>query len=186
MEIILLRHGKPDINLTGTAYAHEVTHHIERYDHAPVKDTPPAQAIEVASTCDAVVCSSLVRSHHSAAALNICSIHVVDKIFNEVAMPHFKNGAIKLPIRIWIILYRLMSLANFSRNGESYRQAKKRAKHATAKLIKIATYNKRTLLVGHGFINHLIAKELQKQNWKGPKSPGKHYWSFDTYRKLLP
>lgn len=36
-------------------------------------------------------------------------------------------------------------------------------------------------MVGHGFLNYFVAKELQKQNWKGPRSPGKKYWAYSTY-----
>lgn len=184
MEIVLLRHGKPDIQLKGMAQANEIAHHLSRYDQAPVTETPPSEAINIALTCDAVICSSLIRSHHSATALGLTEIHVFESLFDEIAMPHYKNGSLILPLHAWGIIYRLMSLVGFSHNGESYGQAKQRAKQAVAKLTALAAKNRRTLLIGHGFMNHFIAKELRKQNWQGPGSPGKKHWSFSLYKKI--
>ena len=184
MEIILLRHGKPDIELKGMARAHEIPKYLQRYDEASVLETPPSHAIDLATGCDAVVCSSLIRSHHSATALGFDDIEIQNSLFDEIAMPHFKQGSMILPIHAWGIVYRLMSLFGFSLNGESYQRAKTRAKQAASTLIDIASNYRRTLLIGHGFMNHFIGKELLKQNWLGPKSPCKDYWSFGIYRKI--
>jgi hypothetical protein len=36
-------------------------------------------------------------------------------------------------------------------------------------------------IIGHGFLNHHVAKELLVNNWMGPSNPGRKYWEFGTY-----
>lgn len=54
---------------------------------------------------------------------------------------------------------------------------------AALRLIELAEEHQKVLLVGHGFINHFIAKELQKGGWYGPTRPGKRFWSYGTYEQ---
>ena len=56
---------------------------------------------------------------------------------------------------------------------------------AAEKLIKLAKRNDKIIVVGHGFMNRLIAKELRDKGWKGPSSPGKKYWQFGQYNKSI-
>jgi hypothetical protein len=37
------------------------------------------------------------------------------------------------------------------------------------------------MLVGHGFINYFIAKELLSRDWAGPLKPGSNYWQYGEY-----
>jgi len=37
------------------------------------------------------------------------------------------------------------------------------------------------ILVGHGLMNRLIAKQLRYKHWQGPASPGKKYWKYGVY-----
>ncbi len=95
--------------------------------------------------------------------------------------PYFDNIFIKIPLKYWVILLRSLWFLGFSKNTESISVAKARAKQASEKLIELADEHHSVLLVGHGFLNYFVAKELQKQNWKGPRSPGKKYWAYSTY-----
>ena len=68
-----------------------------------------------------------------------------------------------------------------NKNGQSIKQAKNRAKYASKKLIELAEEHEKVILIGHGLMNRLIAKQLNYKNWKGPVSPGKRYWEFGIY-----
>ncbi|WMP19050.1 hypothetical protein [Thiothrix lacustris] len=37
------------------------------------------------------------------------------------------------------------------------------------------------LLVGHGIMNRLLAKELHKQGWQVELSPSSKHWAFGVY-----
>jgi hypothetical protein len=71
----------------------------------------------------------------------------------------------------------------FKRNSESFTNAKNRAKEAAIRLIQLAEEHQSVLPVGHGFINHFIAKEIRKRGWYGPSKPGKAYWEYGVFEK---
>ncbi|MBS3935323.1 MAG: hypothetical protein KGZ43_04045 [Sulfuritalea sp.] len=61
--------------------------------------------------------------------------------------------------------------------------ARRRARQAAERLAELAEEHQNVLLVGHGFINHFIAKELQKSGWLGPSRPGKGFWGYGIYER---
>jgi len=182
MQITLLRHGKPEFELTGTARACDLNEIARSYDLCGITDKPPSETVMAAKKHKVVVCSVLPRSLQSANALGFTKIHSATSLFNETSIPHFSQGSVKLPINIWIVLLRILWLCGFSKNGESITSAKQRGKLAAQELIKLAERNERVLLVGHGLINHFIAKELLDNDWIGPKRSGRNYWEYSIYR----
>jgi len=184
-KITLMRHGKPAFELKGKARSHDIEEIIKNYDLSGLSkelEQPPPAAKEKALSCNVVVCSDLCRSIESAKALGFTDIHKIDAVFREVAMPHFNSGLLKISVSTWSVLLRCMSVFGFSQNGESLSMAKKRAALAASVLIEVAQTNKSVLLVGHGFINYFIAKELLSRNWAGPSKPGDNYWGHGVYR----
>ncbi|MFS1518862.1 hypothetical protein V1503_20730 [Bacillus sp. SCS-151] len=59
--------------------------------------------------------------------------------------------------------------------------AKNRAREASALLVDYPQQYTSIVLVGHGFINMLIAKELQNNGWKGNRRPSSKHWDCTTY-----
>lgn len=182
MEITIIRHGKPTFELKGKARSREISEIVANYDLSGIIGKPPEKAKTIASTCNVAVCSDFTRSIESARALGFKNIHLSDPLFREVAIPHFSNGSFTMPINAWGVLLRSLSVLGFSRNGESLSMAKKRAQVAASALIDIANTHNSALLVGHGFINYFIAKELLSRNWIGPTKPGGSYWDYGTYK----
>lgn len=181
MEIILLRHGKPEVELNGYIKASEFKELVVSYTQSGIQDHPPKN-IKQNFKSHYVVCSNLERSIQSAHRLDLKQIDFTSDVFSESDIPHFNNSYIKLPVIAWLILLRVMWLTGFKKNGESFKQAKIRAKDAANKLIELAQENEKVILVGHGLFNRLIAQQLCLNNWAGPKSPGKKYWEFGLYR----
>jgi broad specificity phosphatase PhoE len=181
-QITLIRHGKPVFELSGSVRARDLRKHVIRYNASGISDTPPPYTIELAKEHHIVVCSDLIRSVESAQALGFDEIHASEPLFGEAAIPHFSRGSVKLPVNTWIILLRTLSLMGFSKNGESFRNTKKRAMLAADKLVQLADQYGRVLLVGHGFINYFIARELLASGWTGPARPGKDFWGFGIYQ----
>ncbi|KPJ90251.1 MAG: hypothetical protein AMJ53_14260 [Gammaproteobacteria bacterium SG8_11] len=181
-EITLIRHGKPDFKLKGKARSRDIKDIIRNYDLSGISEEPPIGAKEKAIKCNVVVCSDFRRSIESATALGVKTIHKTDPVFREVAIPHFGGGSFKMPVSAWGVLLRCMSVFGFSRNRESLSMAKKRAEIAASFLIEIAHANESVLLVGHGFINYFIAKELLSRNWIGPTKPGSSFWDYGVYQ----
>ncbi len=159
----------------------EIENLAKAYDSAGVIRSPSEESKKLANQHKVVVCSDLPRSLQSAKAIGVTKIHLSDPIFREMNIPYFDNVSITLPIKLWVAILRGLWFLGFSKNTESISEAKQRAKLASEKLMDLATKHHSVLLVGHGFLNHYIAKELLANNWLGSSSPGKKYWEFGTY-----
>jgi broad specificity phosphatase PhoE len=183
MRITLLRHGKPAFELKGKVRAKDLSEIATSYDLSGIVGVPPRETVEAVQGINIVVCSHLTRSIESAKALGYSELYLKEPLFCETAIPHFNSGSILLPISVWVVILRLLWLFGFSRNGESFVSAKKRAKQAATRLVKLADENQNVLLVGHGFINHFIARELRKSGWLGPSKPGKGFWGYGIYKQ---
>jgi broad specificity phosphatase PhoE len=181
MEITLIRHGKPTFELKGRVRSREISEVLSNYNLSGIADEPPVMARRKALECMVTVCSDFNRSIESAKALGIKNVHLSDPIFREIATPHFNKGSFAMPVSAWVVLLRCLSIVGFRRNGESLSMARQRAKIAASLLIDTAKNYKSVLLVGHGFINYFIAKELLSRGWTGPLKPGSSYWQYGEY-----
>lgn len=70
-----------------------------------------------------------------------------------------------------------------SKETESLSSAKKLARRAADILINHAKeHDGPVLLIGHGIMNQLIAKELTSLGWKEHTRAGKGYWSAGVFQ----
>ena len=180
MEIVLLRHGKPRIDLNGYLSVKDFKQLVEDYAQSGIQDTPDDKLKNKFSD-HLVICSDLVRSMESAKKLDLNNIHLSDVLFKEADLPHFDNNFLKLPVAAWVVLLRVLWLFGFKKNGESFLRAKERSKRAAEQLIGLAEQNEKIIVVGHGLMNRLIGKQLQKKGWVDAERAGKSYWEFRRY-----
>ncbi|MGD8569795.1 MAG: histidine phosphatase family protein [Gammaproteobacteria bacterium] len=185
MQITLLRHGKPDIPPLDKISAADFGEWVQAYNDSGLcqSSNPTKEAMSHAHTCDAVVCSDLPRSIDSAKVLNTDNVVLSDSIFNEAGLPVANWRLLKLSPKAWALIFRVLWLLGYSRNAESYKEAKKRATVAVERLTEIALEHQRVLFVGHGVYNRILANELRRSGWVGPKSPGSSHWSFGIYER---
>lgn len=179
--IVLIRHGKPSVDLSGSAQARDLAALAAAYQLSGIIDTPPESAYRLAQGVAMVLCSDLLRARQSAQALGFDGRVTADSLFSEAQLPHFRQGRIRLPVGLWLIVLRVLWLACFSRNGESYRSAKRRADLSAQRLIEAADSHGSVLLVGHGVMNHLIARSLKARSWHSRVKPGKGYWGYGVF-----
>jgi len=151
------------------------------YDASNIVGIPHEKALGLTENHKFIVCSDFPRSIQSAKALCAKSINFSSEIFREMNPPYLDNLPIKMPLENWVTIFRILWYLGFSKNTESYSDAKDRAKQASGKLIELAGTHHSVLFVGHGLFNQYVAKELLRRNWSGPPSPGKKYWEFGTY-----
>lgn len=183
MKIMLIRHGEPQFN-AGRVAAKKIPTLLKHYNQAPlVSESQPPDAVKtMARQFRYVVCSDLIRSAESAGRLGLQEIHCQSENFREVALPHLVAGSWpQLKPYSWFLLFRLMWWLGFSNNGESVGTAKKRASYCVDLLIQSSQENGSVIFVGHGLLNHYMAKELMRRGWEGPKSPGREYWDYGIY-----
>ncbi len=183
MEIVLIRHGKPNIETSGKVSALDFGSWVSAYNMAGIdnKDQPTVSAIEKANSCAFTVCSNLPRSVESATLLKIVKPNLVSPEFRECEIPYGSWKHLKLSKSAWSVVFRLLQLAGYSNNAESYREIKKRSKKCSTQLIELAKNHGSVLFVGHGALNWFLHKHLVSMGWSGPEKSTKKHWEFGVY-----
>ncbi|MFA6051746.1 MAG: histidine phosphatase family protein [Methylobacter sp.] len=181
MKIILMRHGEPVLTQTGRITPTEMERWINLYNLAEVKaGSAPIASLQWANSTTCIVASTAPRALSSVQALGH-KASVVDAVFCEAQLPFALWRFPRLPPFVWVAFFRLFWFFGYSRGSESIRFTKIRAKAAAQKLISLAEKGP-VLLVGHGIMNRLIAKELIALDWAGPAKHQSKYWSASVYR----
>jgi len=181
-EIILMRHGKPDLGPIDKVSSRDMKQWIAQYDLAVIVDEPaPETSRALASAAGVIVSSSAPRALASVAALGL-SPKVIDAVFCEAPLPHGSWAQPRLSPFTWAFIYRMAWLCGLSAQVESARDAGLRADRAAQQLQTLAE-GEDVLLMGHGFMNRMIAKRLTRAGWVRQDSSGSRYWSASRYRK---
>jgi broad specificity phosphatase PhoE len=182
VKIILVRHAKVLVSETKSLYASEIKAGIEVYDHAPIDTVIPnkSELVSLAEDSAYLVCSGLSRSVASLALLGHTP-DMQDAVFNELAVPSVDWKGVKLAPQVWLLLFRIASLFGYRGGGESLADAKARAVQAVDRLIDSSIETKSTMLLGHGLMNHFIARELKKRGWRETKALGRANWSYGIF-----
>lgn len=185
MEISLIRHGKSLLTENEKITGREFKKWVEKYDYVGVfeESAYPSSTLEKIANANMVIASDLKRAVESARLLNPAAKVNSDPLFRETELPCNSTRLfnVKLKPGSWAIILRILWFSGYSYQCESLNQAKFRANKASQQLIEYAKDCESVVLVGHGFFNMLIAKELQKKGWKGRiKRDGKH-WNCMTF-----
>lgn len=184
MRIILMRHGAPRVRFDEKMVAADFRHWVARYQLAGLDDmTSCDRALSIARQCAVVACSDLPRSLESAMRLEANNIVYSDALMREIELPHGSGRwpTPPLPTTFWLVTFRVLWFLGYHGNAESRRQIRERVDAAAAKLIELADEHRSVLFVGHGIINHLLARELLSRGWQGPKRPGRAHWQYGVY-----
>ena len=186
MRIVLLRHGKPVIAGRKGLSAFEFAEWLDEYDRAGLcsRSLPGQETMAVAAQCNSKWCSNLQRSICSIKTVCPDADFVASKLFRELELPHGPWHWPRLNSTAWSILFRLLGFCGFAYQAESWQQAKGRSQVAAQRLADAAEVNQSVLLVGHFFMNRLIARRLVRNGWEGPASPRGGYWAVSVYEKV--
>jgi broad specificity phosphatase PhoE len=87
----------------------------------------------------------------------------------------------KLSKLTWSVIFRLLQLAGYSPNAESYKIIKERSKKCANHLVELAKTHDSVLFVGHGTLNWFIHKHLVSMGWVGPNKPTRKHWELGEY-----
>ncbi len=189
MQIILMRHGQPEMDLDTLKRrrmsANDVGKIVEAYETAALSanTAPPQDARNIADRCPVVISSDLPRAVQSSEKLETTAKAKIDPLFTESALPYLNWNTPKLSFFTWCIIFRILWLCGFSKNGESIAQANARAATCGAELTQHAHEEGAVLLLGHGIMNRLIARDLKKRGWKRTSKSSEKYWAFAIYSK---
>jgi broad specificity phosphatase PhoE len=181
VDILLARHGRPNFQHGAWIAPRELGEWVARYDAAAIAGgEPPAAAVQSAAPA-LIVSSPTLRALESARRLAPDREIRTYELFREADLPHLSWRWPRLPPSLWVVLFRLAWLGGFSPRTESVSKATGRAGEAADKLIALARGADSVLLVGHGVMNSMIAKQLLARGARGPRFTGSRYWDITTY-----
>lgn len=182
-EIILMRHGQPNLTHVDKVSALDMKCWVEEYELSEIVDQPaPEACAELAKAASVIVASNAPRALTSVRALGVQPT-LVDELFCEAELPYGSWKRPRLSPFTWAFILRILWLCGFSGTAESPQQAKVRAEAAAKQLQSLADEGT-VLLVGHGFMNRMVAKRLEAAGWTRQQSTGSRYWSSMSYRRF--
>lgn len=176
-----MRHGQPALASVAKLSPAAMRGWIADYEAASITAQPPSQAsLELAGRARQVISSNAPRALASLAALGL-EPQLSESLFSEAQLPHGHWTLPRLSPFTWAFILRMRWLCGFNGQVESADQARARAAQAASRLQSMATEGP-LLLMGHGFMNRLIGKQLQSQGWTRHSRDGQGYWSAAVYR----
>jgi len=181
MAIILMRHGKPDHPAPARISALAMAHWCEQYNLAQVGDVPPERSQMIARQAELIVTSTLPRAQSSVDKLGM-QANISDALYREVDIPVLPLRTLHLPPAFWLALWRLLWFCGYSGSVESYKAARQRAKLAAQRLVSLSEQGT-GMLVGHGIMNKMIARELRRLGWQAEKHASSRHWSTAIYHR---
>ncbi|AYG43692.1 histidine phosphatase family protein [Pseudomonas sp. Leaf58] len=177
-----MRHGQPELGATDKMSALDMKKWIEQYDQSEITKQPvPDASLQLAATATVIVSSSAPRALSSLQALGLQPT-LVDALFCEAQLPYARWKLPRLSPFTWAFILRVLWLCGYSRHVESVDTARVRARMAAQRLQSLASEGP-VLLVGHGVMNRMIAKQLTADGWTRQARNGSQYWSAAVYRQ---
>ncbi|MGB3295565.1 MAG: histidine phosphatase family protein [Phormidesmis sp.] len=181
--ITLIRHGPPAVSLRQAVRGHQFRLFVERYDAAKVaqRALPPLAVRQVMARADRVFSSNRPRALHTAELLGVPVAPIIDPQFREIEFPVDFPRQLRLSALTWsVIALALWRLGYSSSRGETLTHTRARARLA-ADLLERQSQAGAVVLVAHCGINGLIAGELRRRGWRGPRLPHSRHWGCTTY-----
>jgi broad specificity phosphatase PhoE len=170
-----MRHGQPKLVATDKMSALDMKDWIEQYSQSEITNQPvPDASMQLAATATVIVSSSAPRALTSVQALGLKPV-LVDALFCEAQLPYGHWNLPRLSPFTWAFILRVLWLCGYSRRVESAGTARMRASTAARRLQSLANEGP-VLLLGHGFMNRMIAKQLVADGWIRQKRNGSQYW----------
>ena len=176
--IHLIRHAEPLFDGSGRVCGSEFSNHVRLYNEAGIADLPKPVNIEGSII---VFASNLPRSIETARAMFPGVAVNTSREFREVPIPTGFPAWISLSFASMTLVARALWLIRLHCGTESPRQAKCRARRAIALLLQGLESAEKAALVGHGYMNRLIGRELCSLGWRRTGSSGYGYCSVQTY-----
>lgn len=183
MEIVLMRHGEPEFSAQqgpARVKATEMPGWIAGYDASGVTGEPDCHAVLADKRRAFIISSPLPRARASLQAMNLTPDLIADDL-REAPLPVLNLPWLRLSPQAWLVLFRLCWLSGALAGPESKKQTMQRAEKMAHMLIAQAQQHERVLSMGHGVINRLIARELEKAGWAKREHTGNGYWSSVTF-----
>ena len=140
-------------------------------------------AVKVGEAAGYLVTSDARRARESAALIAGGRQVHVDPDLREAALPESLPFPLPLRPATWAGLARIAWLLDWCESAEDVAAARARAARTASRLGELSRMYGTVVVVGHGFFNMLIARELRRTGWDGLRRPPRRYWSMVAYTR---
>ncbi len=192
--VVLMRHAKPDFDTSMPVRTSDFGEALSAYDEAGLEQPHAGERAHriMTSFIDAeglegsrvqVVTSDLRRSIESA-RLFFPSIEAdaTDPLYREAELPaRLPLCAFTMRYSVAIVIARALWRLGIHQHAESYAMAAARAHRAAEALASRAMEHDCVILVGHGFFNRLIARELKQGGWTASRRHGRGFGAYAVF-----
>jgi broad specificity phosphatase PhoE len=186
LRIILVRHGKPAIDIAPRTSHHGFRRYIDDYEEAgldPVS-APPEEVLDLVKGLSAVYTSHAPRAQDSARTLLPEAEIIADPLFAEAPLAAPRIPLVKMKVPVWAVMARIMWHAGYHPEIENYRRAKARAANAADILLERASGNDGiAVLVAHGYFNAMIGRVLRRKGFMRTGSHRVRFWNAVVYER---
>lgn len=188
-QIILIRHGEPDLPIEKWSTRKKALEYATQYDTVGVLPLKGRGLSLQDTPLKHVYSSPTPRAFHTAQILFEDGIKIIkDFRFREFERKifWFPNWNIFLPLKLWITFSRILWLVGLNSKGiESRADAYSRAKNNAVFLMEDAARHGSTALVAHGFHNKVLGDYLKKKGWNVVMKGGNAYGAINIYAKQV-
>ncbi|BDD12007.1 hypothetical protein FUAX_44390 (plasmid) [Fulvitalea axinellae] len=174
MQIVLVRHGEPDLKKNGWRSRKELDAFYQAYDSAHIVPFTTSPIDTASFRLHKVYHSNLSRASHTAQLIFGDTYTLVsDSRFREFERKAAAIPLLKLPTFLSKGISRGLWMAGLNDGGiENFKKARQRVRSNASFLEEEARQNGTALLVAHGMHNHYLAKYLEEEDWEIVAEPG--------------
>lgn len=177
-QIVLIRHGEPDLNKKGWRNREEARQFMKDYDSVGVRAFAVLPLCLETVHADSIHHSPVPRAAHTAQLAFKGFPLKGDIRFREFERKTMNFWNIKMPLKFWTGGSRVLWMLGMNKKGiESFRESKSRAFDNATFLVSESESNEIVILVAHGLHNKFVKKYLRKMGWKKVYDEGNGYLS---------
>jgi len=185
LRIVLVRHGRPAIDISRRTCHNGFRLYIDEYQEAGLDplSAPPDELLDLVKGLNAVHTSDSPRANDSARTLLPQADLIADPLFAEAPLAAPRIPLLKLRVPVWAVMARILWHAGYHPEIENYRRAKARANQAADILTDRARDNDGiAVLVAHGYFNAMIGRILRKRGFRRTGAHRVRFWNAVVYQ----
>lgn len=185
-QIILIRHGKPDLQRSGRFNREEALAYHKNYDAASILNFSRNPLCTAKLPPMRVFHSNKRRAEHTAELLFPESKFQLfpNELFREFERRPVEFFDIKMPIKWWNLLSRFLWFLGINQKEyEKFPKTHNRVKNGADSLINETRKNGLAILVAHGIYNKFMGLELYARGWRKVMDQGGGFLAIKIYVK---
>jgi len=178
VKIILIRHGPPNFNHNQIVTSDNVKRLLDAYAASNVTTVCGDRFLNSLSKQNPVALTSeLPRAIDTAKQLELSPV-ITSHLLNESELPYPNKLFVKLPWRIFLVIYRIAWYFGYRKNVAGKLADIARSKAGADLIEQHLTGDRPVVVIGHGIMLRLIKQQLSARGWIKETESGSGYWSI--------